>query len=1459
MKDRFGYVVNGEEDDLEECSEACSLVETFISLSNNNTLGNLRRTKHALVALYHMLSNAWPNYEEVLLVETAIATKAANKRSSYLDIIIDAVKEYEAYHDQNVVAAGYENVESMARYLAVCEKITLLSMCFTALMQGFDVYLSLPTTVSRDQPSDMSVSVASSDIRHIAACVQSEGLFAQRASQSTHCSTYYRYNPTTASTEQLVLERVDGEGIRGHVAGLFHLLQRLHVPLMRALIDIYSVSSVLSASNITTIASAGRCLSALSTYCLQQSHFTWQLSANYIGRLMLFIGLDRSTVTSNITQLSQHSIMLSPDITLKNTCDGYIHHSVVLEDRNDLVKTLVQQQVTPLLLDSYLGIWNTSKYSFDHPDARELFLESIWWLVFRLSACKIEVLPGDLERLSAGCTSSSGIMDPSLSISTTNMPCNVVSMLFVLSLQHCRLCSLHNLACQLGSNNSTRQPIDSIGTITPVERLQSERYPTLQYIHKLRWAIQRSLGMIVEANCGINHLWRWLVAGVLCDPPRRIDNPTAIHDLNPSHHKILLRTVCPFDDRSVSYLVSFFLGQCMLIVSSMESCTPERIDRDDVFVDMMMGLRQLVTAPLLYIATGQRGVTLFFDCIKSYHYPDKSADVLDEHLSMEATVVVDPMIQLENDNDEGLTAWKVLLRTWLDLEECYHNKLRFELFELEKINALLDLTVYESCGMVRQQVNGRLALPAISSEDFLRSIWLLEAFNEELSKRCQPQTPFHRICSEYFDRSALLFVNLICGWQNALLGLIAGECSSLSSAPGSGLNSPTIVFNAICGLAFQYNKSSLFSQVLLGGYQQSAGVAVYVSNPGYVKVIAREPHTPNTSIGTATTSGFNSPVGINSPYKLNNAALHKNKSNASSETPVHDPTESTSDQPDGAYIVKYSSELSYKELILHILFDTLQQIVASRLESCSSFAEGSELDVVKEVAMVRNIWIFEWIMKLLQHVSTLISRVQVDRKLQSRLRDQVRSYLVPLYKLIRDIIVAIDHESSAEGADGGRARGRNGRGEEGADLMLITKEYVAQCWLDCNNGSDGTIIDYIAAAEMDIEGNHSSPLPETTDPLKAPLDTPYAGSMTSGTKRSFANASKLKTPVVASGDKNAFAVAAVNPAAADRRQISAVELEPAGKFIQTEALSPIVAREGSADSSYVARNPSQSQSRSPPQPKKQRHEDTANNQQQQQQQAYDANQLLEPVPIALLESFDINYDQNGPRLAEHTIHEDASVRELGELMMIEGGHVDDLNDLYRATADVPLSAHEPEHRNQADRSDSSPPHSQQVLPQLCGSTEPLQLPINETAPLHQESGDHMRMFMSNVTVPTITSPMPMPTVAQAPVSVSVVGSGKVYPPAPSALTMSAPTTVVESKDALQMVLANITRSTELLQEYHQQQSARVPNQHHRLDHQNGTSTGASIVEERRLVAMALRATQELNEQLLSFFLDHDHF
>ena len=351
--------------------------------------------------------------------------------------------------------------------------------------------------------------------------------------------------------------------------------------------------------------------------------------------------------------------------------------------------------------------------------ARGLFLESLWWLLHRVSGFAFEVPLADWDILL-------GTLDPN--IPSQHCPQTMAGAAMLLCVSHARMLNgeveynqYRECIAQSYSSTSTSstavtseaasssKPViasgfDSVSkgvcTCVCASRWLNSKHGSGTCMCALRWAVSRCTNGIVESGALVG-LLHWLPI-LLASPPRlapfvsqfslslqqqqqQQQHPhgellrTTQSCTKHNQYYLYERTIAP-DDRAVSdFSLSFLWGafkhlSCMTPPSTAEELTQETLD------SMTAGLKNLLTAPLIIMASGHWGMGLL-----------GSTDDVPPPISRNQTTArcsgvsgsdggggvedVRTVKGLQTDGREveveesGRSRWKLLFSWWLDLDQ----------------------------------------------------------------------------------------------------------------------------------------------------------------------------------------------------------------------------------------------------------------------------------------------------------------------------------------------------------------------------------------------------------------------------------------------------------------------------------------------------------------------------------------------------------------------------------------------------------------------------------------------------------------------------------------------------------------------------------------------------------------------------------------------------------------------
>ena len=331
--------------------------------------------------------------------------------------------------------------------------------------------------------------------------------------------------------------------------------------------------------------------------------------------------------------------------------------------------------------------------------ARGLFLESVWWLLHRVSGFAFEVPPADWEALL-------GILDRD--IPTQHCPQTMAGAAMLLSVSHARMIreeveynqykeSIARAVCSgvptMFGSDITRK---GDGACVCASRWLDSKHGSGTCMCALRWAVSRCTNGIVESGALVG-LLQWFP--VLFASPPRLAPHVSQYSLSHKHHQqhhvheglqknnprmvekhghFLYERTIAVDDRAVSdFSLSFLWGafkhlSCMTPPSTAEDLTQETLD------SMTAGLKNLLTAPLIIMASGHSGMGLLgskHDVLSPirrdlvFRDGADSGDVMGG-IDIEDVHAADGFQSNARDVEEsGRSRWKLLFSWWLDLDQ----------------------------------------------------------------------------------------------------------------------------------------------------------------------------------------------------------------------------------------------------------------------------------------------------------------------------------------------------------------------------------------------------------------------------------------------------------------------------------------------------------------------------------------------------------------------------------------------------------------------------------------------------------------------------------------------------------------------------------------------------------------------------------------------------------------------
>ena len=345
--------------------------------------------------------------------------------------------------------------------------------------------------------------------------------------------------------------------------------------------------------------------------------------------------------------------------------------------------------------------------------ARGLYLESVWWLLHRVSGFAFEVPLADWNILLK-------TLDPD--IPSQHCPQTMAGAAMLLCVSHARMLNgeveynqYRECIAQSSSSSSTSstavtseaassKPVivsgfDSVSkdvcTCVCASRWLNSKHGSDTCMCALRWAVSRCTNGIVESGALVG-LLHWLPI-LLASPPRLAPflsqySLSLLQQQHPhnelprknipsctKHNQYFLyeRTIAP-DDRAVSdFSLSFLWGafkhlSCMTPPSTAEELTQETLD------SMTAGLKNLLTAPLIIMASGHWGMGLLGS--KDDVPPPISRNQTaarcsavrgsDGYGGVEGVhTVKGPQSDGREVEESGRSRWKLLFSWWLDLDQ----------------------------------------------------------------------------------------------------------------------------------------------------------------------------------------------------------------------------------------------------------------------------------------------------------------------------------------------------------------------------------------------------------------------------------------------------------------------------------------------------------------------------------------------------------------------------------------------------------------------------------------------------------------------------------------------------------------------------------------------------------------------------------------------------------------------
>ena len=354
---------------------------------------------------------------------------------------------------------------------------------------------------------------------------------------------------------------------------------------------------------------------------------------------------------------------------------------------------------------------------------RGLFLESVWWLLHRVSGFAFEVPLADWNTLLRN-------LDPD--IPSQHCPQTMAGAAMLLCVSHARMlngeveynqyreCIAQSFSSRSTCSSSTAvtaeaasskpaivSGFDSVSkgvcTCVCASRWLNSKHGSGTCMCALRWAVSRCTNGIVESGALVG-LLHWLP--ILLASPPRLAPSVSQYSLSLSlqqqqqqqqhphvelrrknipsctkHNQYYLyeRTIAP-DDRAVSdFSLSFLWGafkhlSCMTPPSTAEELTQETLD------SMTAGLKNLLTAPLIIMASGHWGMGLLGS--KDDVPPPISRNQTtarcsavsgsdgDDHGGVgDVPTVMGPQTDGREVEESGRSRWKLLFSWWLDLDQ----------------------------------------------------------------------------------------------------------------------------------------------------------------------------------------------------------------------------------------------------------------------------------------------------------------------------------------------------------------------------------------------------------------------------------------------------------------------------------------------------------------------------------------------------------------------------------------------------------------------------------------------------------------------------------------------------------------------------------------------------------------------------------------------------------------------
>lgn len=405
----------------------------------------------------------------------------------------------------------------------------------------------------------------------------------------------------------------------------------------------------------------------------------WQIGINAIGRNIKRKEKRKQEVNSNIlSQFSQDFIQ---------TCDEG-NHSVLCKIDNEI--ELMNNTIFQLFLELWCEFW-CSSYGITLVEERQLFLESLWWILHRFSAFNITpTFISETSNLSclqketyhavsnnntsflSKIFASTLLRDSKWDICLTNCPENMAGVVMLMTLSHARLINCYTIE----SNSSLQVSLDLI-----------------------HWAMSRSKKSMFEAST-FNGLLTWL-STLLRSSPRYCSSISDYINVSiPDSDNMISSIVVmdkgsnqsePIDDIYVTSIISEFIVHATSVIVKLVDEDDVSDENEDNCFKITLGIGHILNCPLLLISTGHEGIRKFI-----YKTESQSSSIMSTSNNLLSN---QSSLSIFND---FLFNWSKIFKTWLITAE---NWLKSRLIPPSSSSSMHELTPITSLYLMNSPLN----------------------------------------------------------------------------------------------------------------------------------------------------------------------------------------------------------------------------------------------------------------------------------------------------------------------------------------------------------------------------------------------------------------------------------------------------------------------------------------------------------------------------------------------------------------------------------------------------------------------------------------------------------------------------------------------------------------------------------------------------------------------------------